>query len=258
MEEGKCYVSEGISDTVEVVSEKKIYESRKTRVKRAIFKTIGVIVTIILLFVWLWVAVVLIASVFAYLDGVKFMGLNIGLCGLTLLIFTLVIIISRAMFKKKHYLFLGLSVIVVSIIMIAVGVVMMLKQVSKIETVKDVSDKYTMTTQLKTFNIPSGTNNRFNLFFNSNYNTQYVINYDKNYKNRVKLEVKYFECYYDYYIKETTNGVYVSLKLDNRDRLSVYIDDLKEGKIYDNDELARYFVKITVHPDDVGRLNIQN
>ncbi len=250
--------NEEISEAVEVVTEKKIFESKKDRRKRIILKTLGILLTVILLFIWLWVAVVFIASMFAYLDGVKFIGLNIALFGLTLLILWLVIIINRAIFKKKNYLALNLSIIIISIILIALGIVLMVKQVSGIETVKDVSDKYTMSTKFKTYNLPTDTNNRFNISFNSNYKTQYTVNYDKNLKDKVKVEVKYYECYYDYYIKETTNGVYISLKLDDRDRLSVYIDDLKEGKIYDNDELSRYTVKITVHPDDAGRLIIMN
>ena len=72
----------------------------------------------------------------------------------------------------------------------------------------------------------------------------------------VKVEVKYYECYYDYFIKQTSNSAYMSLKLDNRDRLSVYIDDLKEGLVFDNDELSRYSVKITINKDDINRLVI--
>lgn len=244
-----------ISDVSEIVPETKIFESKKDRRKRIIIRFIGVVLTIILLFIWLWIAVVFIASLFAYLDGVKFIGINVALFGLTLLVLWIIIIINRAIFGKKNYLFLNLFVIIVSIICISSGIVLGVRQISKIETVKDVTDKYTMSSKFKTYSLPSD-NSKFNIVFNSNYKTQYTINHDKNLKDKVKVEVKYYECYYDYYVKETTNGLYVSLKLDNRDRLSVYIDDLKEGKVYDNDELSRYTVKITVNPNDEGRLNI--
>ena len=164
--------------------------------------------------------------------------------------------VNRAIFKKKKGWKLNVIVTVISIIIIAFGIVTGLKQVSEIETVKDVSIKYSMTNKLNTYELSSDKSQKFTLTFNSNYNTQYTLNYDDTLKNKIKVEVKYYECYYDYYIKETSNSAYISLKLDDRDRLSVYIDDLKEGKVFDNDELSRYSVKISVNPNDAGRLVI--
>lgn len=249
-------VKDEISDVSEIVAEKHIFESRSTRVKRIVLKTLGVLLTILLLFIWLWVTVVFIASLFAYLDGVKFIGINIALFGIDLLVLWIVIMVNRAIFKKKKGWKLNVIVTVVSIIIIAFGIVTGLKQVSEIETVKDVSIKYSMTNKLNTYELSSDKSQKFTLTFNSNYNTQYTLNYDNTLKNKIKVEVKYYECYYDYYIKETSNSAYISLKLDDRDRLSVYIDDLKEGKVFDNDELSRYSVKISVNPNDAGRLVI--
>jgi hypothetical protein len=79
-----------------------------------------------------------------------------------------------------------------------------------------------------------------------------------NLKDKVRVEVKYYECYYDFYTKKTSTGAYFSLKLDDRDRLSVYIDDLKEGLVFDNDELSRYIVKISINPNDADRIGIQD
>ena len=115
-----------------------------------------------------------------------------------------------------------------------------------------------MTNKFNTYEFSSDPDKKYVITFNSNYNTQYVIDYDDTLNNKFKLEVKYYECYYDYFIKESSNNIYISLKLDNRDRLSVYIDDLKEGKVFDNDELSRYSVKITVNPKDVDRLVIND
>ena len=249
-------VKDEISDVSEIVAEKHIFESRSTRVKRIVLKTLGVLLTILLLFIWLWVTVVFIASLFAYLDGVKFIGINIALFGIDLLVLWIVIMVNRAIFKKKKGWKLNVIVTVISIIIIAFGIVTGLKQVSEIETVKDVSIKYSMTNKLNTYELSSDKDQKFTLTFNSNYNTQYTLNYDNTLKNKIKVEVKYYECYYDYYIKETSNSAYISLKLDDRDRLSVYIDDLKEGKVFDNDELSRYSVKISVNPNDAGRLVI--
>ena len=130
------------------------------------------------------------------------------------------------------------------------------KEISDIKTVKDVSVKYSMTTTMSNYDLPDDTNKPFTLTFNSNYNTQYTVNYDDRIKDKVKVEVKYYECYYDYFIKQTSNSAYISLKLDDRDRLSVYIDDLKDGLVFDNDELSRYSVKITINQKDMNRLVI--
>ena len=40
--------------------------------------------------------------------------------------------------------------------------------------------------------------------------------------------------------------------------MSTLFDDLKEGLVFDNDELARYSVRITVNPKDAQRLVIYN
>ena len=258
VEEIKEEFEEEVSEVSEIVPEKHIFESKKDRTKRIIVKTLGVIITTILLFIWLWVTVVFIASLIAYLDGVKFIGINIALFGLDILVLWIVIMVNRLIFKKKMSVMLNIIVTVLSLLIIAIGIVLGLNQVRKIETVKDVSVKYSMTTKLSNYNLSSDTNQKFTITFNSNYKTQYTINYDETLKDKMKLEVKYYECYYDYYVKQTSKGVYVSLKLDNRDRLSVYIDDLKEGLVFDNDELSRYTVKITVNPKDASRVVVQD
>ena len=251
-------IKDEIENVNEIVTEKHIFESKSQRRKRIILKTIGIIFITILLFIWLWLLVVFFASIFAYLDGVKFIGLNIGLAGAVLLLFWIIIIINKAIFKRRNRLVLNLIIIFVSIIVIALGIALMIKQVSEIKTVKDVNIKYNMTNKFNTYEFSSDPDKKYAITFNSNYNTQYIIDYDDTLNNKFKLEVKYYECYYDYYIKETSNNIYVSLKLDNRDRLSVYIDDIKEGLVFDNDELSRYFVKITVNPKDAERLVINN
>ena len=251
-------IHDEISEVSEVVSEKRLFESKKDRAKRIILKTLGIIFTILLMFIWLWVAIVFIASLFAYLDGVKFLGLCIALGGLTFLVLWIIVMVNRLVFRKKHNLVLNLVVVFVTLGIIAFGVVHAVKQISEIKTVKDVSVKYSMTTKLSTYNLPTEADQKFTITFNSNYNTQYTIKHDNTLKNKIRVEVKYYECYYDYYMKQTSNSTYISLKLDDRDRLSVYIDDLKDGLVFDNDELSRYSVRITVNPKDESRLVIQD
>lgn len=246
---------EEIVNVSEIVTEKKIFESRSTRVKRIIYKTLGVILTIILLFIWLWLVIVFMASIFALLDGVKLYGINIALLGIVLLVLTIVILINKSIFRKKISLKWSLIFIISFIVIIAFGITLSLKEISKIKTTHDVSDKYTMTRSFTTYKIPSN-NKPLYITFNSNYKTKYIVEYDESMKGKIGVEVKYYECYYDYFIKKGSDNIYISLKLNKRDRLSVYIDDLKEGKIYDNDELERYTVKITGSKNDIEKVII--
>ncbi len=257
VEEVKEEVEDKISDVSEIVSETHIFESRSTRIKRVVLRTLGVLFTCVLVFIWLWVTVVFFAAIFAYLDGIKFKGVIICLFGIDFLILWLVIMINRTIFRKKMSLRLNLIIIFLSVALIAFGGVMAFREIKDIDYVQDVSEKYTMTRKLETYDLPKESNEKFIITFNSNYNTQYVIKHDKNIKGKVKIETRYYEVYYDYYTKASVNGVYVSLKLDDRDRFSVYLDDIKEGKIYDNDELARYTVKITVNPNEASKIAVQ-
>ena len=257
VEEVKEEVNDKISDVAEIVSEKHIFESKAQRTKRIVLRTLGIILTCLLVFMWLWVTVIFFASLFAYLDGIKFKGIILGLFGLDALVLWIVVMINRAIFRKKMSLRLNLIIVFVSVALIALGSVMAFREIKEIDYVQDVSEKYAMTRKLETFDLPKEANEKFIITFNSNYNTQYVIKHDKNIKGKVKIETRYYEVYYDYYTKASMNGVYVSLKLDDRDRFSVYLDDIKEGKIYDNDELSRYTVKITVNPNEADKIAIQ-
>ncbi len=246
---------EEISNVTEIVTEKKIFESKSSRIKRIIYKTLGLLLTIILLFIWLWLVIVFMASIFAFLDGVKLYGINIALLGIVLLVLTIVILINKSIFRKKISLKWSLIFIIAFIVIIAFGVTLSLKEISKIKTTHDVSDKYTMTRSFTTYKMPSD-NKPLYITFNSNYKTKYIVEYDESMKGKIGVEVKYYECYYDYFIKKGSDNIYISLKLNKRDRLSVYIDDLKEGKIYDNDELERYTVKITGSKSDMEKVVI--
>ena len=113
-----------------------------------------------------------------------------------------------------------------------------------------------MTRVYDKLDLPKDESKKFYITFNANYKNDYVIEYDENLKDQIKLEVKYYENYYDYYIKKSNNNVYISLKIDDRDRISSYISDFKEGKIYSTDELSRYTIKITINENDKDRLEI--
>lgn len=246
-----------IEEAASIIPEKKIFESKKSRIKRITYKSLGLIFLIILLFIWLWSTTVFIASLFALLDGVKFYGLNILLLGISLIGLWLVILFRNIIFKHEYNKKNNFISLLVIIVIIALGLAMTIYKISNIKTVKDVSEKYSMTKYYKIYDLPKEENKKYNLTFNSNYKTNYVIEYDNKLNNQVKVEVKYYDCYYDFYVKQSSNyNLYISLKSDSRDRLSVYINDFKDNKVYDSDELERYTVKITINEKDKDKLNI--
>lgn len=256
--ETKEEIVEELPNVIESITEKKVFESKSTRIRRTIFKTIGIVITICLLFLWLWVTVILMASMFAILDGIKFYGLNIAILGIDILLLIIVILVNKAVLNKKISVKWRIISIILTLVIIALGITLFIKQVSNIDIVKDVSDKYSMTRKYEKLNLPSNIDKKMYISFNTNYDTQYIVEYDNTLENKFTIETKYYESYYDYYMKKNSNDVYVSLSVDFRDRLSVYLENLKENKIYDKNELSRYIVKITMNERDKERIIIEN
>jgi len=246
-----------ISEVTEIVTEKKVFETKEERNRRIFLKTIQVIGTTILIFILLWATVLFIASLFAYLDGVKFYGLIITLGGFDLLILSIIVLINKSLFNRKISRKWSFIFIILFILIIAFGVTLGVRQIYKLNITADVSEKYNMVKKNSSYNLPSDIDKKLYISFNTNYNTNYIIDYDNTINDKVNVEVKYYECYYDYYTKKDSNNLYISLRPDKRDRLSVYIDDFKEGKIYDNNELERYVVKITLNEKDKDRVVIK-
>lgn len=247
-----------VSNEVSVVSKKNIPESKSFNRKRIIIKVIGILILVFVLFIFLWANILFLASIFAFLDGVKIIGLNLVLLGLNILIFWLFIMLNKLIFKKKNNYKLNLIIIISSIMVIALGVALFFYKIYHTEEIQDVSDKYSMTSVYDKLDLPSDVSKKFYITFNSNYKNDYIVEYDENLKDQIKLEVKYYENYYDYYVKKTNNNIYISLKIDDRDRISSYISDFKDGKIYSTDELSRYTIKITINENDKDRLEIIN
>lgn len=256
--ETKEEVKEELPNIFESITEKKIFESKGKRIRRIIFRTLGILLIICLLFIWLWVTVLLMSSMFAILDGIKYYGFNIALFGIDLLLLIIVILVNKLIIGKKISIKWTLISVILTLIIIACGISLFMKQISKIDIVKDVSDKYTMTRKYEKISLPSNLDKVTRISFNSHYDTKYTIEYDNTLDNKITIETKYYESYYDYYMKKNVNDIYVSLSLDYRDRLSVYLENLKENKIYDKNELSRYTVKITMNERDKDRVIIEN
>lgn len=256
VEELKEELDEEFEEVINITSDRKIFESKDNRILRIVFKLFGVLVLIVLLFLLLCVSTLFVASLFAILDGLKFYGISVAFFGALLLNLWIVILLNKIIFQKKINGKLFFASIILIVIITSIGIAHTVNELANIKTIKDVSDKYTMTRNFETYSLPSDKTQKYYVTFNSNYQTKYVIEYDKKLKDKITVEVKYYECYYDFYAKRGTNNLYISLADDYRDRLSVYIDDLRESKVYDSDELSRYTVTIKMNKNDADRVVI--
>ena len=250
-------VAEEINEVAELVTYKPIFMSKEERRKTLLLKVVGLFLLVIMLVIWLWIDVLLVASLFAALDGIKIYGVNIALFGIAVLVLWIILMLNKIILRKKNNYRVNLFITLSSVFVIAFGIALAVYEVSKIEVVSDVTQKYNMSTKQEIYNLPKN-DEKIYITFNSNYKTQYMIKYDEKLSGKFKIEVKYFENYYDYNVKKSTNNIYISLSKDSRDRISAYINDFKENKIYKKEELERYVVKITINEKDYQRLVIEN
>lgn len=231
----------------ETKTEEKPYEQVNKKVK--INNIVKLCILILFLIILSVIFVLFISSCFAILDGVKVYGIVISLFGILLLLGWICLIVYFKIINHKLKRLFSITIVIVSIFMVSFGVALSIRSYFKLERIYDVSEKYSMNTKIDTFNLPMG-NKKFYINFNSNYKTKYIIEYDNKLESSIKVETKYYEAYYNYFVKKNGNNIYISLKENSRDRLSVYISDLKENKIFDNKEFARYTVRIIMNESD--------
>ncbi len=213
------------------------------------------ILEIVLFIVLFYVSTVFMASVFALLDGVKIYGV----CALLFSLVASFIFALDQVDKKKR----GIPIehkktfyIILSLIVLAsLSVGFTIYNYFEYNFINDVSEKYSMTYKTFEYRFPKK-GKKLNLYFNNWYKPSYIIEYDAELKDRVKVDVKYYEAFYDLNIKNETGSIYLSLSTDTRDLISMYIDNMKEYKIYNEKELSRYIVKIYVNEEDKDRLVI--
>lgn len=214
----------------------------------------GFLLTVLLILMSLFF-ILFISCCFAVLDGVKVYGIVISIFGILLLFLWFALLLYYSIIGNKLKRAINIIFVILVILLVSFGISLSIRYYLNIEHVYDVSEKYSMSTKIDSFNIPVG-NRKLYIDFNSNYNTKYVIEYDNKLDSSIKIETKYYEAYYDYFVKKTSNNIYISLKGNPRDRFSVYINDLKENKIFDNKEFSRYTVRIIMNENDKDRVVI--
>lgn len=242
-------------------------ENKKEKVKNLIlwgkilfiiYKIFLYIIIVVLSFILLWLSTIFVASLFMLLDGVKFIGVSFLILSLIFLLCWAIVILNKIVTYRKISFRKSLYLFIILLIFIGLNTGIILVQYFKFENINKVSEKYSFTTYEKTFNLPKEESKKYYIHFNSWYKNKYIIHYDETLINQIKITINYYECYYDVYHSTKGNSLYISLKKDYRDLISMYIENLKENKIYNNKELSRNSVDIYINEIDYERLIIVN
>ena len=211
---------------------------------------------IILFLLAAYISVFFMVSVLAVMDGVKVYGIAIVLFSILAINFIFVDIVNKKRLGMAYNIRKYYMLITFLIIMIASGVAYTTYSYFKIDFVNTPNEKYNLTYKELTYRLAKG--QKTDIYFNSWYKVSYSLNYDEELKNRVRIVVKYNESFYDLNSQNDEGDIYVSLVNDKRDMISMYINNLKDNKIYNEKELSRYLIKIYVNEDDYKKLVIHN
>lgn len=214
----------------------------------------GLLLTILTIFTSI-IFIINMMCVFAVLDGVKLYGLLFTVFGFFLagLWLCLTLYFNMIGYKTKKYF--NFIILVAALVIFCFGIALTIRGIYKTDHIYNVSQKYSFTNKIENYSLPSG-NKKLYINYNGDYKIKYIFDYDENIESSIKIETKYYECYYDYYSNRSSNNVYISLRKDRKGRLSSYIEDLKDNKVYDNKELSRYTVRIIINPNDKDRVVI--
>ncbi len=226
-------------------------------IKKAINKNIMLFLLEIILFITVfYLAVIFSASLFALFDGIKIYGIVIILLSLIFLNILLIDILNkkRINIKLKYKKYFVYTIIL--LLSIAVGISYTTYSYFKISYINIPDDKYKLTYKELEYKMPK--EGKMNIYFNSWYNMAYSVKYDESLKNKVRIEIKYNEVFYDLNTQSDKGDVYISLAFDSRDLFSMYLNNLKENKIYNQKELGRYLVKIYINEEDKDRIEVHN
>lgn len=232
---------------------KKVVLAKKVKSKYSLLIFIVQVLLFILLF---YVLVIFMASLFAILDGIKFYGLSIFLFGLSLFIYLILSYLDRKKYcidVNSRFYFISF---VLTLIILALGVGYTTYNYFDVDYVSDLSEKYSFVTQTLEYRVSNEKD--LHIYFNSWYKNYYLIQIDDRLDDKVKVEIKYYEAFYDLHHKIENGNMYISLSCDSKDIVSLYLNNLKENKIYNEKELSRYLIRIYVSEKNAKKLIIHN
>ncbi len=233
--------------------EREIKETRDIKNKNIISKLFLNIILMLLCILLLILLSISTCLLFAIFDKVKVYALLIIFISLSVMCIETIYLIERLLKKKIIRFRKEFKVFITCLIFIGISIGIVIVQYNNLEFINDVNSKYTMTVNKKEIKINNFRKNYY-IRFNSWYKPNYIIEYDNDLNDELIIEIKYYECFYDINYKKDLDSVYISLSENNRDKLSFYIENLKENKIYSSKELSRYTILIKLNEKNKDRI----
>ena len=233
--------------------EREIKETRDIKNKNIISKLFLNIILMLLCILLLILLSISTCLLFAIFDKVKVYALLIIFISLSVMCIETIYLIERLLKNKIIRFRKEFKVFITCLIFIGISIGIVIVQYNNLEFINDVNSKYTMTVNKKEIKINNFRKNYY-IRFNSWYKPNYIIEYDNDLNDELIIEIKYYECFYDINYKKDLDSVYISLSENNRDKLSFYIENLKENKIYSSKELSRYTILIKLNEKNKDRI----
>lgn len=199
----------------------------------------------------------LIISLFFYADGFNAIGVPILCLGLLLFACLIYMSLRNKLLKRQISMYVMFCIYLIPLIIMGTGAVLSYKRINQYSYHSDINSRYIMKMMELNYVFPEG-KDTFKIYFNTNYNTQYTLKYDKKLNEKIKVELTYYKSYFDLNESHDKNGAYISLSSNYRRKLSLFLENIKDDKILNYNELERYEVIIYVDPDYAKRLIIEN
>lgn len=200
--------------------------------------------------------ILFIMSCFFYLDGLRIKGIPVACFGLLVFSGILYTTLRNKILRKEKSIFYSFFLYLVPIAIIGIGLGSVYHDVKDYEVILDVDSKYSMKTVEFEYDIPEAED--FKIYFNTNYGTAATYKVDKKLKNKVKIEITYYKDYYELNNSYDSTSTYISLGASNRRKLAIFLENIKDNRIYSMDELERYEVVIYTNEKDANKVLVES
>lgn len=196
-----------------------------------------------------------IMSCFLYLDGLRVKGIPVLFFGLLIFMCVLYTTIRNKLLNKQNSIFYSFFIYLIPLLIMGAGLGTIYDDVKDFEFVNNVNSKYTMKTTEYEYDLPDS--GEYKISFNTNYDTNVVIRENKKISGVVRVELTYYKDYYDINRSYDKYGTYISLDVPLRRKISTFLENVRENKIFSFEELERYEVVVYINPKDMKKVVIE-
>lgn len=196
-----------------------------------------------------------IMSCFFYLDGLRIKGIPIVCFGILIFAGILYTTLRNKILRKEKSIFYSFFTYIIPLVIVGGGLGSVYHDTKDYELVLDINSKYSMKTVEFEYELPDS--EEFKVYFNTNYSTVPTFKEDKKLKDKVRIEVTYYKDYYELNNSYDSISAYISLGAGYRRKMSMFLENIHDNKIYSLNELERYEVIIYTNSKDSNRVIVE-